>query len=135
MTVVPVNKYESFGERGMSDLSRRSTEEVFEDHLSMADEGRLEDDIARNCAEDIVLLTNDGVFRGHDGVREAAALLERELPDGTYEYVHKIVHGEMAFLVWTGDSSTRVVRHGADSFLIRNGKIRVMTIYFLAEDK
>lgn len=119
----------------MTDLSQRSTEEVFEDHLRLADEKRLEDDVARNCAEDIVLLTNDGVFRGHDGVREAAAVLERELADGTYEYVHKMVHGEMAFLVWTGDSSTRVVRHGADSFLIRNGKIQTMTIYFVAENK
>lgn len=119
----------------MSDLYYRSTEEVFEDHLRLADEKRIEDDIARNCAEDIVLLTNDGVFRGHDGVREAWALLERELPDGTYEYVQKEVHGEMAFLVWTGDSPTRVVRHGADSYLIREGKIRVMTIYFVAEDR
>lgn len=119
----------------MTDLSRRTTEEVFEDHLRLAAEKRLDEDIARNCAEDIVLLTNDGVFRGHEGVREAAALLERELPEGTYEYVQKEVHGEMAFLVWTGDSATRVVRHGADSFLIREGKIRVMTVYFVAVDK
>ena len=117
----------------MTDLSQRTTEEVFDDHLRLAAEKRLEDDIARNCAEDIVLLTNDGVFRGHNGVREAAALLERELPDGTYEYVQKEVHGEIAFLVWTGDSPTRIIRHGADSFLIRNGKIQVMTIYFVAE--
>lgn len=119
----------------MTDLSRRTTEEVFEDHLRLAAAKRFDEDIERNCAEDIVLLTNDGVFHGRDGVREAAALLERELPDGRYEYVQKEIYGEMAFLVWTGDSATRVVRHGADSFLIRDGQIVVQTIYFVAEDK
>lgn len=62
------------------DLTKRSAEEVFEEHLKLAIERDMEAELSRNNAEDIVLLTNFGVFHGHQGVREAAELLEKELP-------------------------------------------------------
>lgn len=50
----------------------RTTDEVLNDHLRLRLEGDLEDDMARNYAADVVLLTGCGVFRGHDGVRASA---------------------------------------------------------------
>ncbi len=116
-------------------LFERSASEVFEDHLILAQEGRLEEDLRRNCAEDIVLLTNYGTFRGHDGVREAAGLLNRQLPGGNFGYEVKLCHDNMCFLHWTGDSKDSNVADGADSFLIEDGKIKIQTIFYTVHGK
>ncbi|MDX1651475.1 MAG: nuclear transport factor 2 family protein [Brumimicrobium sp.] len=116
-------------------LIKRSAREVFEDHLKLAKNGELEKDLIRNCAEDIVLLTNYGTFYGFEGVREATELLNNQLPDGIYEYKLKMNHGEMCFLHWKGDSHQSRIEDGADSFLIREGKIQVQTIYYTVNTK
>lgn len=108
----------------------RSTREVFDDHLARADDGDIEGDIAANFANDCMLLTTYGRFAGHDGVREAAALLARQVPDATYRYTQRSVHGEIAFLEWTANGRGATVRDGADSFLIQDGRVRVMTIHY-----
>jgi hypothetical protein len=108
----------------------RSTAEVFADHLARADRADVEGDIAENFAPDCVLLTTYGRFDGHEGVRAAADLLARQLPDATYEYLQRSTHGEIAFLEWSGRGTGASVHDGADSFLIRDGHIRVMTIHY-----
>lgn len=45
-------------------MPSRSTREVLEDHLRLRREGDLEEDLARNYAEDVVLLCKHGVFKG-----------------------------------------------------------------------
>lgn len=108
----------------------RATEEVFADHLALAQAGDLETDLARNFAADCVLLTGFGTFSGHAGVREAAALLARQLPAARFIYRTRLWHGEIAFLEWEAEAEGAAVRDGADSFLIREGRIRVMTIHY-----
>jgi len=117
------------------DLSKRSAEEVLDDHLGLAAKWILEEDMIRNSAEDIVLLTNFGVFHGHDGIREAVKILEMELPNGTFEYKVKLCEGNMGFLHWTGDSEESHIDDGADSYLIENGKIIMQTIYYTVKKK
>ncbi len=101
----------------------RSTQEVFADHLREGKEGSVEDDLVRNYAEDVVVLSSRGIHHGHDGIRELAQLLREELPDGTFEYQTTLVDGELAFLEWAGNSERAVVEDGADSFMIRDGRI------------
>lgn len=108
----------------------RSTEEVFNDHLELAHIGDVDTDVSRNFAHDCVLLTGIGVFRGHRGVHEAADSLLEELPNARYEYRTRLVHGEMAFLQWSAIADGARVDDGADSFLIRNGLIQVMTFHY-----
>lgn len=116
-------------------LSCRSAQEVFEDHLQLASDGKLEKDIERNVAEDIVLLTNYGTFHGHAGVREAAELLDKQLQGQNYDYKIKLCHDKMCFLHWTGNSDKSSIPDGADSFLIENGKIKVQTIFYTVKEK
>ena len=113
----------------------RTTNQVFEDHLALARAGEVEADIQRNFAPDCVLLTTDGEFQGHEGVRMAAAALARQLPDASFEYTTRMVSGELAFLEWTGDSQKAHVRDGADSFVVQNGRIRYMTAHYTVERK
>jgi hypothetical protein len=111
----------------------RSTQEVFDDHLARADRGDVEGDIAANFASDCVLLTTYGRFEGRDGIRAAAALLAQQVPDARYQYTQRTTHGEIAFLEWTAVGRGAVVRDGADSFLVRHGRVQVMTIHYTVE--
>ncbi|MFW6323970.1 MAG: nuclear transport factor 2 family protein [Desulfovibrionales bacterium] len=113
----------------------RTTEEVFEDHLALAKKGRVEIDVGRNFDPECVLLTSDGIFQGHDGVRKAATALEKKLPQAVFTYTRTMVFGELAFLEWTGESEKTRVCSGADSFIVRNGRIRYMTAHYLVEEK
>jgi hypothetical protein len=111
----------------------RSTREIFEDHLRRMDEGDLEGDLTHNYAPDCVLLTTYGRFECHDGRRDCAAMLKRQIPNPEYTYVQRAVHGEIAFLEWTATGDGVRVRDGADSFLIVEGLVRVMTIHYTVE--
>jgi hypothetical protein len=109
----------------------RSASEVFNEHLDLSDLMSFEEDIQRNVSEQIVVLTNFGVFRGHDGVRYLADLLTKQLPKAKFVYTTRLVEGEMAFLEWTAKGANGVEVHdGVDSYVIRDGKIVAQTIHY-----
>ena len=110
--------------------SMRSAEEVFEDHLRLAGSGDVEGDIAANFADDVVLLTGIGKLRGHDGVRKSRSVLNEDLPGGHFEYLTKLVAGDYAFLEWRGDAERVRIEDGADSFVIRDGRIVMQSIHY-----
>jgi len=93
-------------------------------------QGRVEEDIQQNYAEDVIILTGVGTFRGHDGIRQTAANLHHYQPNATYFYRTKRVEDDIAFLEWTSESTVGNVRDGADSFVIRDGKIVAQTIHY-----
>jgi hypothetical protein len=108
----------------------RSAQEVLDDHLSTSLNGSVEDDIARNYAEDVVIVSNWGVEHGHDGVRRMAQLLQSQLPECTFAYEMRLLAGEIGMLEWTGESAIGSVRDGVDSYVIRDGLIRAQTIHY-----
>lgn len=111
----------------------RSPEEVLEDHLRQATEGSVDTDLESNYDPDVVVLRADGVLRGHDGLRAANDRLQRELPEATYRYRAKVVAGDVAFLEWEATSAAGEVRDGADSYVIRDGRIIAQTIHYTVE--
>jgi hypothetical protein len=62
----------------------RSAQEVLDDHLNTSLNGDVEEDLKRNYAEDVTIVSNWGVEHGHAGVRRMAALLESQLPDCSF---------------------------------------------------
>lgn len=117
----------------MEKITHRSAEDVLDDHLRESQSGSVEDDLARNYAEDVVLLTGRGVYHGHDGLRELARMLREELPDATFDYRTRLVAGEIGFLEWTALSENARVHDGADSYLIRDGRIVAQTIHYTVQ--
>ena len=117
------------------DLRRRSAAEVFEDHLHLAGEHRFEEDIERNASPDIVILERRGIFRGREGARKLASLLEQELPRAPYVYTNRLIDGCVAFLEWTAEAAHSRVRDGADSFVIEDGWIVAQTIHYTVEER
>lgn len=110
--------------------SSRAPGSVLRDHLRRAAAGDVEGDIATNYDDDVVLLTGIGVLRGPDGVRESRAVLASDLPNGRYEYLTTLVLDGYAFLEWRGSSAEVHVEDGADSFVIRDGRIVMQSIHY-----
>jgi hypothetical protein len=127
----------------MDELGRRSAREVLDDHLNIANawvdvplEEVLAEDLRRNVSEDIVILSNRGTFRGHEGVRELAQMLAEELPEhAAFEYTYVAAEESVGLLEWTYDDSTVRVRDGVDSYVIENGKIVAQTIHYTLEPR
>ena len=108
---------------------------MFLDHLECAQRGDIAADIERNFSTACTLLTSYGVFRGHDGVKAAAALLDQQIGRTNYRYRTQMTDGEVPFLEWTAESSRAWIDDGADSYLIRNGRIEAMTIHYTVRSK
>ena len=106
---------------------------MFDDHLAVSTQGTVEEDIERNYAATVVILSSDGVRRGHDGLREQADKLRRELPNCTFHCRTQLVEGEVAFLKWTAEADGARVRDGAGSYLVRDGRIVAQTIHYTVE--
>ena len=109
---------------------KRTAEKVLEDHLHQSKHGSVEEDLARNYAEDVVLLTGRGVYRGHEGARRLNQMLQDELPKASYDYKTVLVDGAVGFLEWSARSKHARVDDGADSFVIRDGRIIAQTIHY-----
>src|SRR5690606_32025630 len=71
--ILPAIPHAKGGET-MTTRTDRTTHAVFDDHLALRKQGETESDIKRSYAPDVVLLTGDGIHRGHDGVRETASI-------------------------------------------------------------
>jgi hypothetical protein len=111
-------------------MAYRSTQEVFEDHLRLRKQGDPETDIEQNYAEDVVVMSNFGIFHGREGVRRSEHLLHQQLPQRHYTYVQCLTDQEIAFEKWDGSSAQTRVKDGIDFFLIREGYIQLQLIYY-----
>lgn len=112
----------------------RSTREVLDDHLHRRASGRLREDLEKDYAENVVLLCEHEPLVGRDAVRESAERLRLQLPSGAFEYIATHVHGEYAFLRWRGESDDTVIENGADTFVIRDGRIVMQSIYYTVRE-
>lgn len=113
----------------------RTTTEVLQDHLAKRLNNEVEKDIEANFAEDVVILSSFGVYEGHQGVRDSAKRLKEFLGKGTYHYKRVIIERDFGFLDWTGESDKAMVCDGADSYVVKDGKIVMQTIHYKTEGK
>ena len=113
----------------------RSTDEVIEHHLRCRREGDLDKDLRDNYADDVVLLSSEGVHRGHDGVRTLARVLDSYVSPSDYRYNGVVIEGAYALLRWSADGADVAVVDGVDSFVIRDDRIVVQTIHYSTSPK
>jgi hypothetical protein len=111
----------------------RTPEEVLDDHLATSLNGDVEDDLRRNYADDVTVVSNWGVGHGHDGVRRMADLLRAQLLGCTFTYRLRLVDNGIGLLQWTAESTAGAVRDGVDSYVVRNGLIQAQTIFYSLE--
>lgn len=107
----------------------RTPQEVFAHHAQVLGAGDL-DGIVSDYTEDALFITPAGVRRGPDGIREAFRQLLAELPDATWDLKTQIYEQDILLLEWAADARTNRVEDGIDTFVFRDGMIRVQTVRY-----
>jgi hypothetical protein len=111
-------------------MDTRSTRAVLESHLELRRGHDLETDLGRNYAPDVVVLSAEGVNHGHDALRMTAAILDHYAGDDEYDYHDLLVDDGYGMLLWSARRSDLQIHDGADSYVVRDGLIRMQTIHY-----
>jgi hypothetical protein len=106
----------------------RSTRDVIEAHLANRRRGDVETDLRCNYSEGVVLLLPEGDFHGCDGVRKVAGMLGSYADGDRYDYELAVVD-ELALLQWRATSPEVSIQAGADTFVVRDGRIRSQVVH------
>ncbi|HUZ39284.1 MAG TPA: nuclear transport factor 2 family protein [Streptosporangiaceae bacterium] len=112
----------------------RTPEEVFAHHAQALGAGDL-DGIVADYADDAVFMTPAGIKHGKDGVREGFVQLLADVPDATWTLPTQLYDNDILFLEWTADSAAAHVDDGIDTFVFRDGQIRVQTVRYTLQHK
>jgi ketosteroid isomerase-like protein len=107
----------------------RTPEEVFQHHAQALGAGDLEGIVA-DYADDAVFISPAGIKRGEDGIREAFTQLLSDVPNAAWTLKTQIYEGDVLFLEWAADAGATRVDDGIDTFVFRDGLIRVQTVRY-----
>ncbi len=115
-------------------MADRTPQEVFGHHAQVLGAGDLEG-IVSDYTDDAVFITPEGVLRGKDGIRQAFTKLLAEVPDAQWELPTQIYEGDILLLEWKAESARTRVEDGIDTFVFRDGLIRVQTVRYILVQK
>ncbi len=107
----------------------RTPEEVFAHHAQALGAGDL-DEIVADYADDAVFISPAGVKRGKDGIREAFTQLLADVPNAAWSLKTQIYEDDVLFLEWAADAGATKVDDGIDTFVFRDGMIRLQTVRY-----
>ncbi len=112
----------------------RTPQEVFEHHgeVLMAEDL---DGIVSDYADDAVFITPEGVLHGKDGVREGFVKLLGDLPGASWKLPTMIFEDDVLLLEWQATSEKVKAEDGIDTFVFRDGLIRVQTVRYTLTPK
>lgn len=107
----------------------RTPQEVFQHHgeVLMAEDL---DGIVSDYSDDALLITPAGVRHGKAGVREGFVQLIGDLPGAQWELPTMIFEDDVMLLEWRAESEKVKVDDGIDTFVFRDGLIRVQTLRY-----
>jgi len=112
----------------------RTPEEVFQHHAQALGAEDL-DEIVADYADDAVFITPAGIRHGKDGIRAAFTELLGDVPQATWDLKTRIYHDDVLFLEWAADSAGTRVEDGIDTFVFRDGLIRVQTVRYTVQTR
>lgn len=112
----------------------RTPREVFQHHAEVLIAGDL-DGIVSDYADDALFITPEGVKHGKDGVREGFVKLLSDVPKADWEVPTQIFEDDVLFIEWRAESENAKVEDGIDTFVFRDGMIRVQTVRYTAVPK
>jgi hypothetical protein len=110
-------------------MMSRTPEEVFQHHAQALGAEDL-DEIVADYADDAVFITPAGIRHGKDGIRAAFTELLGDVPQATWDLKTQIYNDDVLFLEWAADSARTRVEDGIDTFVFRDGLIRVQTVRY-----
>jgi ketosteroid isomerase-like protein len=112
----------------------RTPEEVFQHHAEALGAEDL-DAIVADYADDAVFITPDGVRRGAAEIRAAFAQLIADIPHASWDLKTQIYEADVLFLEWAADAEETFADDGIDTFIFRDGMIRLQTVRYTLQRK
>lgn len=109
----------------------RTPEEVFAHHGGSLGAEDLEEIVA-DYADDAILVVQKKVYRGKDGAREVFTQLLSDVPQASWE-LDKTFADDVLYLEWKATGGGRKVEDGIDTFIFRDGMIRVQTVVYTVQ--
>ncbi len=113
----------------MEGTTERTPQKVFQHHAEALGAEDLEG-IVSDYAEDALLLTPEGAARGKEGVRQGFVKLLDDLPGASWDLPTQVYEDDILLLEWKAESEAARVEDGIDTFVFRDGLIRVQTIRY-----
>jgi ketosteroid isomerase-like protein len=107
----------------------RSPQEVFGHHAQALGAEDLEEIVA-DYSNDAIFITPAGVLRGKDGIRQAFTKLLGELPQAAWDIRTTLYEDDIMLLEWGAEGGGNRVDDGIDTFVFRDGLIRVQTVRY-----
>jgi predicted SnoaL-like aldol condensation-catalyzing enzyme len=107
----------------------RSPQEIFGHHAQALGAEDLEEIVA-DYSHDAIFITPDGVLLGKDGIRQAFTRLLGELPQASWDIRTTIYEDDVMLLEWGAEGGGNRVEDGIDTFVFRDGLIRVQTVRY-----
>jgi uncharacterized protein (TIGR02246 family) len=118
----------------MEATSVRTPQEVFQHHVEALLAGDIEGIVA-DYTDDAVFITPEGVLHGKDGIREAFTKLLSDLPNAEWDVPTTLFAGDVLFIEWKAVSENTMALDGIDTFMFRDGMIRVQTVRYTLTPK
>jgi uncharacterized protein (TIGR02246 family) len=112
----------------------RTPKEVFAHHGQALGAEDL-DEIVADYTDDAVFITPAGTRRGKDGIRAAFTELLADVPKATWDLKTLVYEGDVLLLEWAAESAATKVEDGIDTFVFRDGLIRVQTVRYTVQKR
>jgi ketosteroid isomerase-like protein len=112
----------------------RTPQEVFAHHAEALGAGDL-DEIVADYTDAAAFITPAGVLRGKDGVRAGFTQLLGDVPNAAWEVPAQVYEGDVLFIERRADAAKTRVEDGIDTFIVRDGLIRVQTVRYSLQHK
>jgi hypothetical protein len=88
------------------------------------------EEIVADYSNDAIFITPAGVQRGKDGIRQAFAKLLGEAAQASWDIKTTIYEDDILFLEWGAEGGGNWIEDGIDTFVFRDGLIRVQTVRY-----
>jgi ketosteroid isomerase-like protein len=114
-------------------MTTRTPQQIFQHHGEALGAEDL-DSIVSDYSDDAFFMSPTGVLRGKAGIRQAFTKLLSDVPKAKWK-LKTLFENDILFLEWAADSAKTKVDDGIDTFVFKDGFIRVQTVRYTLQKK
>jgi len=115
-------------------MTTRTPIQIFQHHAEALG-GEDLNGIVADYSDDAVFMTPAGVLRGKAGIRQAFSKLLSDVPKAKWNLKTQLYENDILLLEWTADSAKTKIDDGIDTFVFKDGFIRVQTVRYTLQKK
>ena len=115
-------------------MTVRTPQQVFQHHAEALGAEDL-DGIVADYSDDAFFMTPGGVLRGKTGIRQAFTKLLSDVPKAKWNLKTQLYEKDILLLEWTADFAKTRIDDGIDTFVFKDGFIRVQTVRYTLQKK